>query len=94
MTNITAPPRVGSRNQARKLLAELPPSLSGSGVEIDCSALSVATPSFIGEVIQMILVDRDAKVLRLAGASQALTDIAREMAAYSGVSDRLEVNLR
>jgi len=56
---IATPRRVGSREQARSLLATLPIDLSESEIHIDCSQVEASAPSFVDEMVKIPLVERD-----------------------------------
>jgi hypothetical protein len=85
-------PRVSSsREQARSILEALPPDLSGNSIQIDCNELAVGTPSFLDEVVKIILVERHADRLRLMNAPGRVAEHAKRAAAKHEVSDRLEI---
>lgn len=78
-----------TRNRARKLVEGLPDSLAGGAVTLDCSGLRLETPSFITELVKLVLVERNAEVLQLVGAADQVARFAMEAAAQQGVPDRL-----
>jgi hypothetical protein len=88
---LTAPELVSSRDQARKLTADLPADLSGVAVVVDCSALQASTPSFVDELIKAILVERVAAQLVLQSAPGRTVELARRAAGNHGVAERLQV---
>lgn len=88
MATITVAPLVGSRNQARKLLAGLSES-DRSGLTIECTQMSLGTPSFIDEIIKIVLFERGFEWLRLLDPPQATRKYAIESAETFGVSGRL-----
>ena len=91
MAALRAPERSGSREQARTLLDDLPESLVDALVEIDCANVFVATPSFMDEVVKILLVERNAAVLRLTAAPERTTQHAIRAATNRGVATRLEI---
>ncbi len=91
MVALTAPRLGGSRNQARKLLSELPTDLSAAVVRLDCSAVAVSTPSFASEVVEVVLVERRGMRLELVNASSEFAEVAAEAAMISGVIDSLAI---
>lgn len=91
MVALTAPRLGGSRNQARKLLSELPTDLSAAVVRLDCSAVAVSTPSFASEVVEVVLVERRGMRLELVSASSEFAEVAAEAAMISGVIDSLAI---
>ncbi|HET7445339.1 MAG TPA: hypothetical protein VFJ57_11825 [Solirubrobacterales bacterium] len=89
MTGLTIPENVGSRQQAKELLMQLPAGLGQTVVSLDCGQLLVATPSFFDEIVKQVLVERDAKRLDLLNASPRARTLAERSAHNRGVSDRL-----
>jgi len=89
MTMLTVPPLVGSRNQARKLLTDLP-SMYRGGVEIQCGLISLETPSFINEIVKIVLVERNCAWLCLVDPPEITRDFAIESADSMKVRDRLQ----
>jgi hypothetical protein len=88
---LTAPELVSSRDQARKLTADLPADLSDVALVVDCSALQASTPSFVDELIKAVLVERMATRLVLRSAPDRTVELARRAAANHGVAERLQV---
>jgi hypothetical protein len=91
MSTLTAPKLVSSRDQARELTASLPHDLSDVAVAVDCSALQASTPSFVDELIKVVLVERGALRLVFRNAPGRTVELARRAARNRGVADRLEV---
>jgi hypothetical protein len=85
---IETPPRVGSREQARSLLATLPIDLSESEVQIDCSRVEASAPSFLDEMVKILLVEREAAQVRLLRAPQRTREYAERSARNRGVDAR------
>jgi hypothetical protein len=90
MSTLIAPKLVSSRHQARELTAALADDLSGTVVLVDCSALQASTPSFVDELVKVVLVDRRGDRLIVKGAPERTVELARRAAQNRGVIDRLE----
>jgi hypothetical protein len=91
MSTLIAPKLVSSRDQARELTASLPADLSGTPVLVDCSALQASTPSFVDELVKVVLVDRGGSQLVIKGAPERTAELVRRAAQNRGVADRLEI---
>jgi len=89
MDSLTVPPLVGSRNQARKLLTELPDGYRG-GLVIQCELINLETPSFMDEIVKIVLVERMCAWLRLVGPPENTRNFAIESADSLGVRERLQ----
>lgn len=85
------PQLVGSRQQARSLFEEPIHNLHGSIVILNCSRLEVATPSFMDEVIRVVLVESLASKLVLESPTRRIADYAERSATLRVVSDRLSI---
>ena len=90
MSTLIAPKLVSSRDQARELTASLPSDLSDTVVMVDCTALQASTPSFVDELVKVVLVDRQGDRLIIKGAPERTVELARRAAQNRGVADRLE----
>jgi hypothetical protein len=90
MSTLTAPKLVSSRDQARELTAGLAAELSDTVVMVDCTALQASTPSFVDELVKVVLVDRHADRLIIKGAPDRTVELARRAAQNRGVLGRLE----
>lgn len=88
------PSHSGSRDQAKALVAALPADLSGESVALDCSGLTVSTPSFLDEVVKEILVARRARLLDVLDASDRVRVLLERAAGNRGVGERLRVAVR
>jgi hypothetical protein len=92
MTALTLPSRIGSREQAHEIFDELLlHDLSGLSVEVDLRASAIVRPSFVDEMIAIVLVARSAHRLILHSESLVVTEVARRSADARDVSDRLIV---
>ena len=91
MPMLTAPMLVSSREQARDLTASLPEDLSTATVVVDCSALQASTPSFVDELIRLVLTERNALQLTLRNAPERTIELARRAAEIHGVLDRMKI---
>lgn len=85
------PERVGSRRQAREMLEGIWSEVRGSFVVLDCSPLTVSTPSFTDELILALLVEGGAHKLTLRGAPTRTADFARRSATLRGVAEKLAI---
>jgi len=94
MTKLEVPEHAGSRDQAKELLARLPGDLSGRTIVLDCSRLAVSTPSFLDEVVKILLLDRRAKRLDLIEANERTELHVQRSAQNRGVAQRVTVALR
>ena len=92
VANVMVPPRSGSREQARELVRDLPEDLRDSEVVVDCGGVFVATPSFIDEVVKIVLVEREATLLRLLNAPERTASYALRAADARDVAQRLDVS--
>jgi hypothetical protein len=92
MPTLTVPKLVSSRDQARELTESLPADLAGAVVVVDCAALQASTPSFVDELVKVVLVERNAKLLRLVSAREPIAELARRAAAVRQVADRLRID--
>ena len=86
---IEAPSRVGSREEARALLESLPRDLSSSEVLVDCSQIQASAPSFVDELVKILLVERNAARLHLSKAPARTQHYAERSARNRGVASRL-----
>ncbi len=86
---IETPSRAGSRDQARALLEALPQDLSASEVLVDGSSVLASAPSFVDELVKIILVQRKAACLVLSQAPERTREYAERSAKNRGVASRL-----
>lgn len=92
--SISVPHLVTSRRQAQEMLAGIPDDLHDCEVILDCSGVQASPPSFVDEVVKIVLVDRKALRLRLRSVPERAATYAEQAAQRRGVVDRLEVELR
>jgi hypothetical protein len=85
---IATPRRVGSREQARSLFSTLPVDLSESEIHVDCSQVEASAPSFVDEMVKILLVERDAAQVRLLSAPPRTREYAERSARNRGVDAR------
>jgi hypothetical protein len=90
---LTAPPRSGSRELAQSLLAHLGNRLHDAIVAVDCSDVVVATPSFVDELVKLVLQEGGAHQLVLLHASDRTRVHAVRSAESRQVVDRLAFDL-
>lgn len=89
-TSFDAPMLAGTRARARQLVADLPETLTGTVVRLQCGSMMAATPSFADEIILQVLVNRRADVLEVSQVSDPeFFGYLRDQAAAHGVADRL-----
>jgi hypothetical protein len=86
---IETPRRVGSREQARSLFSTLPVDLSDSEIHIDCSQVEASAPSFVDEMVKILLVEREAAQVRLLRPPRRTREYAERSARNRGVDARL-----
>ena len=90
MTVISTPPRVGGRGRAQELLSDLPSDVAE--VTINFSDTEAVTPSFVDEVVRLVLVERNASLLILSGLPKRARELALRSAGSRSVTDRLKVS--
>lgn len=71
------------------MLASLPGDVSAVEVTVDCSDLRAGAQSFVDELVKVVLVERSAARLLLAGAPQRAQRYAQRSAANRSVGSRL-----
>lgn len=89
MIRLEAPDHAGSRPQAQVLVGDLPPDLSGETILLDCSAIVVATPSFLDEIVKQVLLVRNAAALEIWSAPSRSSELLERAADNRKVADRL-----
>jgi hypothetical protein len=94
MITITPPSHAGSREQARALVSSFPPDLTGSPVALECSGLTISSPSFLDELIKQVLVLRNAESLDVLAAPGRTGTLLERAAQNRNVAARLHVALR
>lgn len=94
MLRIETPDHAGSRDQAQNLARPLADDLAGQSVLLDCSKLVVGTPSFLDEIVKLILEQRNAETLAVSDAPERARALLERSAENRGVRDRLRVAVR
>lgn len=89
MPTLTIPQRTGRREQARQLISGLPSDLSGQTVEIDFADDVRTTPSFIDEIVTVLVRDRGAATVRLVGLTPDLVRLVQQVGDDLDVVERL-----
>ncbi len=92
MTSVSlrTPQNVGTRDLVREwLLRDAPTDLSGRLVEVDCSPLRAPTPSFLDEMLKVLVLERYASRVELRHAS----DRAKALATRSAQNRRIDARL-
>ncbi len=90
--SLIPPSHSGSRAQANDLVAALPVTLTGSRIVLNCAALALTSPSFVDELVKLLLVERDADVLEVVGASVRLQQLLKRAASNRGVPSRVTLS--
>jgi hypothetical protein len=88
VTAISTPERVGGRDQAR-LLAEELFAAPGVSITVDFSHSDVVTPSFIDELVKVLLEERRVGSLTLKGLGERERRLATRSAGVRSLSDHL-----
>jgi hypothetical protein len=91
VTVIEAPAKMGRRDQAVALIANLPDDLSGVKVRVEFPDNAYPTTSFLDELIRGLLVDRRCAHLMLVNANLRVIEIAHLSAHDLGVADSLQI---
>jgi len=89
MTVLTAPKITTNRQHARDFLSDLPSDLSQAEIEILFEDRTIATPSFVDEVVHELLLVRHAARLVVRNLSDAMNLVASAAAEDFNVSERL-----
>lgn len=91
MQTLEAHPRdlSASRTQARSSIEHLPESLRDMRVVLDASGVQAVSTSFVDELVLQILVDREASVFVVQGASERFRSFLDRSARLRDVSDRV-----
>jgi hypothetical protein len=91
--NLTTPPNVGTRELVRAWLdAVLPTDLAGTVVAVDCAPMTVPSPSFIDELLKVVVVERSAARIRLTNPTPRAEALALRSAQNRHIEDFVEVN--
>lgn len=93
MPQLRLPRLVGTREAVSDLLAEqqLPASLAGETVVVQCRDLASGSTSFADELVKQVLGDRGAATLTLVGAPDRFVAYVRAAAERRGVVARVTV---
>lgn len=91
---IDAPEQAGSRDQAEALVHDFDKTLVGQNVTLDCSAVLVATPSFLDQIVKEVLESRNADTLEIVGGPPRAQHLVERAAENRGVRDRLRQVVR
>ena len=94
MTSVSliTPQNVGTRDLVREWLQrDAPADLSGRTVEVDCSPLRAPTPSFLDEMLKILVLERCATRVELRHASDRAKALATRSALNRGIGARLDV---
>lgn len=94
VSTLKSPPLVGGRELAREFASDLPADLTADDVIIDCANLEASAPSFVDELVKIVLVERNARRLSFEDAPERTASYALRSAENRDVADRLEVTIR
>lgn len=94
VTTLRPPALVSSRPLAREFTAELADDLNSGTVVVDCADIEASAPSFVDELVKIILVERGAKELRMVNVPSRTAAYANRSAQRRNVSDRLHLEER
>lgn len=89
MATLEAPRVTKDRAHARDFLSDLPSDLSTTPVEIRFADRSIATTSFVDELIRELFVERKAISVTLLNLNGSGCSVANAAAADFDVADRL-----
>ena len=92
MTAITTPERVGGRDQGRSVAESIAGDIAGSTLIVDFSHTDVVTPSFLDEMIKVLLEERELGHLTLRGLGERDQRLARRSAEVRALQDRLTLD--
>lgn len=87
---LVAPRRMKGRDQADQLLSALPDRLDGVVVRLDVPDGALPTPSFLDQLVEIVLLARGAERLVVARASDFTASILEASAVDHGVADQVE----
>ncbi len=89
---LVSPADIGTRDLVRAWLdSALPRALETTVVEVDCGKLRSATPSFLDELLKIIVVERHAVRVRLKDVSERAAQLAQRSATNRRILDAVEI---
>ncbi len=91
-TNVEPPVRLGSREQAAELLANLPTDLTGQTIVMSFRDNRSARPSFVDELVREVLFVRNACCLALHEPPEMVSSTALRSAQSRGLEARLLID--
>lgn len=91
---LKSPALVSSRPLARELADQLPSVLAGEEVVVDFSEAQATAPSFVDELVKIVLVERSAATLRMVHVPERTAAYARRSAERRSVAGHLEIEAR
>jgi hypothetical protein len=90
--SLEAPQNVGTRDLVRAWVSSaVPDHLSGSVVVVNCAGLSTPTPSFLDELLKILVVERGASRLTITNASERARVFAARSSENRHIQDRIEI---
>ena len=89
--SLRTPQNVGTRDMVREWLGrEAPAELSGRTVQVDCSPLRAPTPSFLDEMLKILVLERCATRVELRHASDRAKALATRSAQNRRIVERID----
>lgn len=93
MVTLQAPVKSRSREQAHAVTSQLPRTLAGADVLLDCRGTAIVTPSFTDELLKQILIERNARCLKVTNAPQRFAHLLLRASKRLKVDDRIDVSI-
>ena len=89
---LIAPASTGTRDLVRAWLESvLEPTLEDTLIAVDCSDLRSVTPSFVDEIMKIVLIERQASRLSFINPTERAKSYVSRSAQNRGVTDRVDV---
>lgn len=94
MVQLTSPDYIGGRHAAAAWLAALGEDFTDVRVDIDCSALVSTSPSFVDELLRILIVDRGAAMVKMQDVPLDVAKWAHETRHRRELGDAVMVDIR
>jgi hypothetical protein len=94
--SLTSPSSIGTRPLVRawcRLEEALPERLDGVRVEVDCSPLRSPSSSFVDELLNIVVVERNASTVAFLHTSERMAQLARQAASNRGITERVKIEV-
>lgn len=91
---LTSPDYIGGRAAAIDWLADLDLDLTGVRVHIDCSSLIATSPSFIDEVLRILVIERGADLVKMQNVPLGVAQWANDTMQRRGISTAVMIDIR